>query len=115
MTVGLVFVATMFYHIYVHYICAFRMGGSVAKARKVTFSLQPDIVAALDEAVRQGAAPSKNGLVERALRKEISELRRQWRAAQWQMAARDPLFLRDIDDVELAFRSADAETARSIE
>ena len=87
----------------------------MARTKKATFSLQPELLAALDEAVSQGAATSKNALVERALRNELRELRRQWREAQWQIAARDPLFLKDIEDVELAFRSADAETARMIE
>ncbi len=87
----------------------------MARSRKATFSLQPDLLVALDEAVRQGAAPSKNALVERALRNELRELRRQWRQAQWELAARDPAFLRDIDEVERAFRTADADTARSIE
>ena len=87
----------------------------MAKAQKATFSLQPDLLTALDEAVRGGAAPSKNALVERALRNELREVRRQWRQAQWELAARDPLFKRDVEEVELAFRGPDAETARAIE
>ena len=57
---------------------------------------------------------NKNALVDRALRNELREARRQWRAAQWEIAAHDPLFRKDIDEVEIAFRSADAETARSV-
>lgn len=87
----------------------------MARARKATFSLQPEVLTALDEAVRVGAAASKNALVERALRRELKELRRQWRQDQWQTAAQDPLFRKDIEDVELAFRVADAETARRFE
>jgi hypothetical protein len=48
------------------------------------------------------------------LRSEPIEGRRQRLAAEWQTAARDPLFLKDIEEVELAFRSADAETARDV-
>lgn len=81
------------------------------KTKKATFSLHPDVLAALDEATARGAAPSKNALVERALVKELRELRRQARQAQWQEGARDPLLLKDVSEVEAIFQSADAETA----
>ena len=81
------------------------------KTKKATFSLHPDVLAALGEAVAHGAAPSKNALVERALVKELRELRRQARQAQWQEGARDPLLLKDVSEIEAAFQFADAETA----
>lgn len=84
------------------------------KTKKATFSLHPAVLAALDEATVQGAAPSKNVLVERALVKELRELRRQARQAQWQEGASDPLLLKDISEIEAAFQSADAETAGRI-
>lgn len=59
----------------------------------------------------EGAAPSKNVLVERALLKELKEVRRQARHTRWEEAAKDPLLLRDISEVEVAFQSAYAETA----
>ena len=62
----------------------------------------------------EGIASSKNALVEQALIKELKELRRQARQALWQEAARDPLMLKDIEDVEADFTFADAETGRSI-
>jgi predicted transcriptional regulator len=85
-----------------------------AKTKKATFNLHTEVLNALDEAMAQGVASSKNALVEQALLKELKELRRQARKAQWQEAANDPLFLKDIADVEADFRYADAETARSI-
>lgn len=81
------------------------------KTKKATFSLHPDVLAALDEAAARGAAPSKNALVERALVKELKELRRQARQTQWQEGARDPLLLKDVSEIEATFQSADAETA----
>ena len=81
------------------------------KTKKATFSLHPDVLAALDEATARGAAPSKNALVERALVKELRDLRRQARQAQWQEGARDPLLLKDVSEIEATFRVADAETA----
>lgn len=84
------------------------------KTKKATFNLHTDVLAALDEAMAQGIAPSKNALVEQALVKELNELRRQARQALWQEGAKDPLLVKDIEEVEAAFRSADAETAGRI-
>jgi len=85
------------------------------KTKKATFNLHPDILVALDKAMADGAAPSKNALVERALVKELKDVRRQARQAQWEEGARDPALLRDISEVEVAFLSADAETAGKID
>jgi hypothetical protein len=71
-----------------------------ARTTKATFNIRIDVLAALDEAVSHGAAPSKNALVERALVKEIDRLRRQARAQAWEEASRDPAFLRDLGDLE---------------
>jgi Arc/MetJ-type ribon-helix-helix transcriptional regulator len=86
----------------------------VSTSRKATFSLRAEVLTALDRAVAEGAAPSKNAFVERALVRQLDELMRQERRARWQQAARDPLFMKDVADVEADFRHADAETARRI-
>jgi hypothetical protein len=86
----------------------------VSRARKVTFSLHDDVLAALDEAVARGGARSKNAFVEQALRREFQEMRRQSRQAQWEEASRDPLFLKDLEDIGDAFASADAETMEDV-
>jgi hypothetical protein len=85
------------------------------RAKKVTFTLREDLLTALDQAVAQGAAPSKNALVEQALVRELRELRRQARQSQWQEAAQDPAFREDIQGIDPAFLPADAETTRSLE
>lgn len=82
--------------------------------KKATFNLHRDVIDQLDRAVSRGAAPSKNALVERALRRELDDLRRQERRLQWRAAARDPLLLRDLAEVAQGFAAADAETARAI-
>jgi len=87
------------------------MGG---KTKKATFSLHSDVLAALDEIMALGTVPSKNALVEQALLKELKELRRQARLTQWKEGAKDKLLLKDIEDIEAAFGTADAETARRI-
>jgi hypothetical protein len=84
------------------------------KTRKATFNLHTYVLAELDEVMAQGRAPSKNALVEQALLKELKELRRQARQRLWQEAAKDTLLLKDIEDVETAFRTADAETGQRI-
>ena len=84
------------------------------KTKKATFNLHTDVLAALDEIMAQGIVSSKNALVEQALIKELKELHRQARRTQWQEGAKDTLLLKDVEDVETAFRTADAETARRI-
>ena len=81
------------------------------KTKKATFNLPPDILADMDKAMAEGAAPSKNALVERALVRELDELRRRARKLRWEEGAKDPALLKDISEVEVAFQSADAETA----
>ena len=51
----------------------------IGKTKKATFNLHTDVLAALDEVMAKGKAPSKNALVEQALIKELQELRRQTR------------------------------------
>lgn len=82
--------------------------------RKATFSLPSEVLSALDGAVANGAAPSKSAFVQQALSHELEAVARKERRALWQHASHDADFLRDIEEVEAAFRSADAETARSI-
>jgi metal-responsive CopG/Arc/MetJ family transcriptional regulator len=84
------------------------------KTRKATFNLHTDVLAALDDAATRGIVPNKNALVEQALRKELKEIRRQERQRLWQEGAKDGLLLKDIKEVEVAFRTADIETARRI-
>lgn len=84
------------------------------KIKKATFNLHTDVLAALDEIMARGMVPSKNALVEQALNKELKELQRQARQRLWQEGAKDTLLLKDVEDTEAAFRTADAETARRI-
>ncbi len=84
------------------------------KTKKATFNLPTSVLAALDEVIANGAAPSKNALVEQALLKEIQEVRRKTRRELWQQGARDKLLLKDISNIEAAFLTADAETIERI-
>lgn len=81
--------------------------------KKATFNLPLSVLAELDDAVEAHAATSKNALVQRALVRELREVRRQVRGERWTAGARDSLLLQDIQDTETAFRAADGETAGS--
>jgi hypothetical protein len=85
-----------------------------ARLRKATFNLPEDVLGALDQAVREGVAPSKNAFVERAISRELDDIERIRRKVLWEEASHDPLFVKDLLDTEQEFRTADAETARSI-
>ena len=80
-----------------------------SRTKKATFNLQPELLAALDAAIANGAAQSKNALVERALRRELGELQRQERRRLWQEARRDPLFMHDLDALTQAFAAVDSD------
>jgi hypothetical protein len=83
-----------------------------ARTKKATFNLHTDVLTALDKAMAQGMAASKNALVEQALLKELKELRRQARNALWQEAAKDKDFVKDLKRIEDDFRYVDAENTK---
>ena len=74
-----------------------------------------DVLCAVDQAVGHEVTPIANAFVERALLRELEEVRRQACRAAWDAASQDPLFLHDLADTEVGFASADQETARSID
>jgi Arc/MetJ-type ribon-helix-helix transcriptional regulator len=80
--------------------------------RKVTISLPADLLREVREMVSAGLFPSQNAAVRAALQKEVYRAREAWLRREFEEAARDPLFLRDVDETTRAFETADAETAR---
>jgi metal-responsive CopG/Arc/MetJ family transcriptional regulator len=84
------------------------------KTKKATFNLPIDLLESIDEIMASGMVSSKNALVEQALTKELKELQKQSRRKQWQEGAKDPLLIKDIEDTDKSFYTADAETARRI-
>ena len=84
------------------------------RVRGVTFHLSEDVLTAMEQAIGQGAAADASAFVERALVRALPDVRQKSRRAAWQEASQDPLFMRDIAEVETAFGSADRETARTI-
>ncbi|MHB8731883.1 MAG: hypothetical protein ACYDAB_08855 [bacterium] len=81
----------------------------------MTFSIQKTLLDDLAAAVEQGAAPSKNALIERALRHELRFIQRRVLRARWTEAAKDPNFLRDIEETTESFAAADTEATELIQ
>lgn len=85
-----------------------------ARTKKATYSLPVDLMSAVQEAVESGYYPSRNALVKRAIETELERVKADRLQREFEEAARDPLFLRDIREAEEAFGSADSETERMI-
>ncbi|NOZ79121.1 MAG: CopG family transcriptional regulator [Acidobacteria bacterium] len=78
-------------------------GGS----RKVTYSLPEELLSAMEGAVREGAAPSYSAFVAEAVRERLERLREERLREAFAEAARDPLFLEDVEETMGAFAEAD--------
>jgi Arc/MetJ-type ribon-helix-helix transcriptional regulator len=77
--------------------------------RKVTYSLPGELVAAIADVVRDGAAPSYSAFVEEALREGVRNARERALARAFSEAAEDPDFLTDVNETLRAFRHVDRE------
>jgi hypothetical protein len=71
--------------------------------RKVGWQVRQSVADAVRDAVARGAADSQNAFVERALIRELKELRRQRVYAAYAEAAEDPLFREDMREATAAF------------
>jgi len=64
--------------------------------QKTGYQLRRSIVLAVRDAVQDGAAESQNAFVERALIRELRELRKEKLAAAYEEASRDPAFMEEM-------------------
>jgi hypothetical protein len=71
--------------------------------QKTGYQLRRSIVLAVRDAVQDGAAESQNAFVERALIRELQELRKEKLAAAYEEAARDPVFMQEMRDLDAAW------------
>lgn len=71
----------------------------MASRKRATFMVDEEVWTAMQQAVADGAATSMSAFVERALLRELGDVRRRERQRRWEEAARDPLFLRDMADL----------------
>lgn len=77
--------------------------------RKPGWQVLTSVADAVREAVSEGAASSQNAFVEQALVRELAEVRRQKLYASYAEAARDPAFLKDMQDTADAFEATVAD------
>lgn len=73
------------------------------RPRKTGWQVRSSVAEAVREAVEAGAADSQNAFVERALVRELRELRRQRVYDAYAEAASDPAFREDMEGVTGAF------------
>lgn len=90
------------------------MNQKTASTKKVTFYLPVSLIDDIKEVVKGGIAPSQNAFVQEALTQEVKRARDKLLRDEFAEAAQDRLFLRDLNETEQAFESADAETSRMI-
>ena len=74
--------------------------------KKTGYQIRLSVVKAVREAVDQGAAESQNAFVERALVRELKELRRREVYEAYAEAARDPAFVEDMGSTTEAYETA---------
>lgn len=86
-----------------------KQGATADPPRKAGWQVRSSVAEAVRQAVDQGAAESQNAFVERALIRELRELRRRRVYDAYAEAASDPLFLRDVKAVSKAFEPTVAE------
>jgi Arc/MetJ-type ribon-helix-helix transcriptional regulator len=77
--------------------------------KKITLQMSESIVTAIKSLVENGEAPSANVLVEDAVRTMLGERRRAEVYAAYQEAAKDPAFMKDMNDITEAFDVAVAD------
>jgi hypothetical protein len=77
--------------------------------RKAGWQVRESLAAAVREAVAAGAAESQNAFVERALLRELKELRRQRVYHAYAAAAADPVFMEDMRSTTAAFEATVAD------
>lgn len=71
--------------------------------QKTGYQLRRSVVLAVRDAVRDGAAESQNAFVERALVRELRELRKANLSAAYGEAARDPVFMEEMKATDAAW------------
>ena len=88
------------------------MRPNTAPKRKATFVLEETLLAELKQAVKTTGAKSVNALVKTAIARLLDDVRKARRKDILRDAANDPLFLRDLHDVERDFIHADGDLTK---
>ena len=82
--------------------------------KKVTFSLPEALLSEVRSAVKAGQFRSQNALVRQAIETELKRIEADRLRQEFLDAAQDPMFMKDIEESEQAFNSADSEKARML-
>ena len=86
-----------------------RRRGRLESPQKPGWQVPGSLAAAVRAAVADGAAESQNAFVERAILRELAELRRARLYASYTEAASDPHFGASMAEISLAFEPAVAD------
>lgn len=84
----------------------------MVEARKATFVLPAVLLAQVRHLVEAGLAESASALVREAVEERVRQLREEELAREFREAARDPLFLADLEETEEAFAVSVADGLR---
>jgi metal-responsive CopG/Arc/MetJ family transcriptional regulator len=87
----------------------------VLRTVRTTFTLPADLLEAMDRAVREGNARSRNELITTALRRELAAQERAAIDAAFAAMADDPAYHAEAREVATAFAAADWEAIRLAE
>ncbi len=79
--------------------------------KKTTFILDDGIIGQAKEIVEKGTFKSMNAFVETAIKDELERIKKERIKAAIKDAAKDPLFLADIREIEKDFEYVDFEEA----
>lgn len=82
---------------------------------RTTVAIAENLLRAVDAAVRQGGAASRNEFVALALENQLAASRRQAIDAAFAEMARDPIYQREALEIADEFGSADWESFRTAE
>jgi metal-responsive CopG/Arc/MetJ family transcriptional regulator len=82
---------------------------------RTTFTVPADLLEAMDRAVREGNARSRNELITMALRRELAAQERAAIDAAFAAMADDPMYHAEAREVATAFAGADWEAIRLAE
>jgi metal-responsive CopG/Arc/MetJ family transcriptional regulator len=82
---------------------------------QTTLEISPDLLDAVDTAVRDGEAASRDEFVTTALRHELAARRRVEIDAEFALMADDPEFQREALEIASEFATADWEALRTAE
>ena len=78
--------------------------------QRTTLELPSDLLAAVDKAVQEGRARSRDHLVESAVRRELAELRRSGLDAEFRQMTNDLDYQNEVHQILAEFSKADWET-----